>query len=1303
MSYFQKVVDFFFSRRMLALLALVLLAAAVWFIGPLLGFGVLHPLAGVAMRVTVIVMLLALLLCLLLQKPVSLVGIAALCLLLWHAGPLLTIGEMKPLAPAWVRELLIVAVVLCYAAFYLYRRWHAIRADKALLRKFLRGKSKRPGRQAAALHARILAVVSAVAAAVQQLKQMRNTGGVRRLFEGRRYLYELPWYMVIGSAGAGKTSAILNSGMQFPLAEQMGASVIKARNGTENCNWWFTNDSVLIDTAGRYTEQDEQTKPELAAANAAEWRVFLGQLRKYRPRAPINGALLTVSVADLLGKSPVQRTALAAAMRARLAELRSQLGIRFPVYVVLTKLDLLSGFAEYFQTLSAVERAQVWGFTLPYRKETLAFDQDGLRTRCEQELQLLEQRLERGVNQRIVEEYEYLRRRKLHVLPQEFRSLTVSLAQLLEQVFLDSRYDNTQLHTTLRGVYFTSAAQAGKTVAADRSTLSQRFHSGVARANNVAMVDDHAAPGSGAGRSYFLHNLFQQLIIPESHLVRPNMRWELRFRLLRTGGHLLSIAFFIWLLSALALSFNNNHHYLAAVDSKTKALAAQVAAFRKAPSADAVPAVLNAAQALPQYKELDLEHPGGSYRYGLYTAPGVAATAQHTYVELQRQLLLPRIVKRIDTALAAEIDAGNADAVYSALTVYLMLYEQNRFNGDTVKTWVLRDWERADSAAAFGDRAAMVKHLDLLLADGPWIAPAAAKNEDLVQRARAFLNSNPVSSRLYERAKAAMEKEAPENFTLARAIGPQTSTVLTMTSASKAQEHGVPGLYTYDGYHQVFNQRLAEFVGQAQAEDAWVMGRNVGARLASAASGKGAANAGIIDDIRRQYLTDYGNYWQQFLEDIRPLASSADSSSGSLALDVQTLRILAAPDSPLSRLARAVSRETSLSVPAVADDSASSTLADMALGALEKKSSTVRTANTVGKTLNLRQGQKLEKELVDNRFAALREVVTGQADTGSGPALTAKTAAAGDKGLQLDAIIGLLNEQYTLLVVADNALSTNNLPPAADIGAKLRMESAKLPAPFKAVLAGVAERTTDKINQGVGALLSAQMEASIGNACRSAIEGKYPFVASQQEVDIEDFARVFAAGGLLDDFFQKNLAGHVDTNSKPWRYKTAGSAAGAMHGPDLGAFQRAAMIREVFFRDPGAKRLSWKMDVKVASLDPEITQLAIDIDGQSNRYAHGPVLPFTINWPGPRGGAMAEISANPRVRPDTSSVLTNGPWALFRLLERGRIIETASASRLAVDFTFDGRHAVLDLVTGGLPNPFTSNLLKDFHCPTSVA
>src|SRR5690606_19861905 len=92
---------------------------------------------------------------------------------------------------------------------------------------------------------------------------------------------------------------------------------------------------------------------------------FLALLKKSRPRRPLNGVFLTVSVADLLSQGTEARSALAASIRARLLELDERLTTRLPVYVLVTKSDLLYGFMEYFADLGKEQRAQVFGFTLP--------------------------------------------------------------------------------------------------------------------------------------------------------------------------------------------------------------------------------------------------------------------------------------------------------------------------------------------------------------------------------------------------------------------------------------------------------------------------------------------------------------------------------------------------------------------------------------------------------------------------------------------------------------------------------------------------------------------------------------------------------------------------------------------------------------------------------------------------------------------------------------------------------------------------------------------------------------------------
>jgi type VI secretion system protein ImpL len=90
----------------------------------------------------------------------------------------------------------------------------------------------------------------------------------------RRNLYELPWYVIIGPPGSGKTTALVNSGLHFPLAAQLGAGAVRGVGGTRNCDWWFTDQAVLLDTAGRYTTQDSH-----ATVDKAAWLGFLDLLK----------------------------------------------------------------------------------------------------------------------------------------------------------------------------------------------------------------------------------------------------------------------------------------------------------------------------------------------------------------------------------------------------------------------------------------------------------------------------------------------------------------------------------------------------------------------------------------------------------------------------------------------------------------------------------------------------------------------------------------------------------------------------------------------------------------------------------------------------------------------------------------------------------------------------------------------------------------------------------------------------------------------------------------------------------------
>ncbi|WP_342667310.1 type VI secretion system membrane subunit TssM [Comamonas composti] len=1332
----------------------------IWFVGPLIAIGNSQPLLSAEVRVATIVLLCFFILFFLLRWPLYLLLAFLLSMLVWYVGPTFRIGSIHPLESVAARILcmvLIWVVALVYAA---YRFWKMLRNDQDFVKKiFSSSKAEKP----VLAKEEIKTLDAGTQRVLMQLRKMHGRQGLKGFMDGSRYLYELPWYMLVGSPGAGKTTALLNSGLSFPIADQMGAASVQmtlANNaGTINCNWWFTNEAVMIDTAGRYTCQSDGStgmpEPEEGGeldqidvaevvvsadnsrhrnVNAAEWLGFLGILRKYRARAPLNGVLLVVDVGELLQANDQQRTMHAAQIKSRLLELREHLHIRFPVYVLITKMDLLRGFGEYFHALTSEGRGQVLGFTLPLdlaAQTVQGHSASGkavsrMQAACMHEMQLLSQRLEDGINARLQEEFDADRRRLLYALPQEFEALTQVVGQWLELVFNDSRFDITEKGSSLRGVYFTSATQTGDEILAKKTSLFARVRS--------FLGERSQADGRQQGaRSFFLAQLFRKVIFQEAGMVRPNYRWELRYRFVRLLGHFLLAVVFVWALLGMWSSFGNNTNYLQLVSARVDKLLQEVSVLVQAYKPENSLTALDAARPLAYINGLDLQDPPLSYRYGLYSALPVVDAADRNYTALQSNLLLPVIAGRMEAVLRQSIANQDHKFTYDTLAVYLMLSDPKHYKAAELRRWVLNDWQNGyysalaagegTGAAVFGNKASFMPHIESMFSDGKLVQMDAVRDQNLVEQARSFLNASSTSQRLYQRVRSSLQSQAPADFTLVTAVGPQVATVFRRAQGMPL-EKGVPGFFTYDGYHKLFSAKVGEIIQSARGEDSWVMGQQAEAMSVATPLQLTEVDA-LVDDVRRQYLEEYASQWKSFLESVRPLTGD------SLAFDINVVRQLAAPDSPLSRLARAAARETTLSRPLVSaqkNQEEQQGLLEQASKQLDKKIADAK------RNLGLQPQAILERQLVDNQFGALREIVTGKTEIGGVEASSSKSQTG------LETVNALINEYYATLVIANTSLGTNTAPSTnAETATRLRLEADKLPPPFKEVLQGIVQSGAEKVERETADILRAKALVELERIntaytnqvldfCRKGIEGRYPFVASTQEVAIEDFNAMFSAGGILDTFLTRELQPYVDTSTQPWRFKSPeqASIAAAMQspatsqaaaafvqgptlqsellkllqqqGPRLQTFSQAQKIREVFFQEPGARKLAWKMDMRIEELDPNITDLYLDIDGQSQHYAHGPVQALAVKWPGPRGGYQAELSGNPRIRPETSAIMARGPWALMRLLEKASLVNTASSGRTVAVYLLDGRKVALGISSGSYPNPLSSDLLRTFKC-----
>ena len=359
------------------------------------------------------------------------IGFIALSLLIWFGGPMVSVNDYVPLGTVTARLLTIIIIVLVWAIFQLWKQVQAKKDNEGLI----------AGLESSVQQAAPAPVEAGAAQEdIGQLQQNFNDAlSVLRKtklkgIQGEQQLYELPWYIIIGPPGSGKTTAIINSGLRFPLGERFGKQALRGVGGTRDCDFWFTDEAVLVDTAGRYTTQDSH-----AAVDKAGWDGFLDLLKKHRRRRPINGVMVAISLAELMQQSEAERMHHATTIKQRIQELYHKLGIPFPVYVLFTKTDLIAGFMEFFDDLGREEREQVWGFTLPMDSPS---NPEGVVHLFANEFDALIARLNARLSHRMHQERDLSRRTLMHAFPHQLASLKQMADFFLQDIFRPSRYES---------------------------------------------------------------------------------------------------------------------------------------------------------------------------------------------------------------------------------------------------------------------------------------------------------------------------------------------------------------------------------------------------------------------------------------------------------------------------------------------------------------------------------------------------------------------------------------------------------------------------------------------------------------------------------------------------------------------------------------------------------------------------------------------------------------------------------------------------------------------------------------------
>lgn len=982
-------------------------------------------------------------------------------------------------APLWRGGLLLI-IVVGWCGVAAWRVLSARAASKRLADELTRAQGDTEG----------VAVAARMGEALASLRALPGAG--------RDYLYAKPWYVVIGPPGAGKTTALLNSGLRFPHS-----NALKGAGGTRNLDFWFADDAVLVDTAGRFTTQDSA-----ADRDRDGWESFLRQLRKSRPLQPINGVIVAIGLDTLLSSDLNQLDETAARVRRRLEELHSGLEMTPPVYVTFTKTDLLAGFEDFFGDLEVEGRRAVLGHTFepeapPPSAGDFAQAFDGVAL-------ALESRRSGRLNQ-----IRDPRRKALALgFPVQFLEVRDRLVRLLEGAFPSA---SKTAAAQLRGFYFASGVQQGAPIDALLGAVAQVY-------------DAPPTAAEGAGRAYFINRLLTEVILGEAGLARmtPEAR---RKRRLMLGGALAGLAGVTVLILALwSISFVANRHLQSRVLAGANNIAQQIRQdgidMREVratdPDLEAALSSLRALRDLPTgYGERLKGGPPLYMRFGLFQS-SLSRAAQDTYQAALQRILLPRLLLRLE-AYQKE-NAADALALYEPLKSYLMLGGYHvPLDTKGVRAWTIADWQNVTLAGADREdtRKQLGQHLDALLNDKAlgrvWGARTAPLDASVIETSRAQVGALSMADRAYALLRQKASGSNGGDWTAAQTLSTGAAQAFADPEAVKGLR--VPYFFTKTGFAKAY-QLGVQTVQKDLEADLWVLGED---------QDKAATRAqmqGLKAGVANRYASDYIAAWQGVARALTPGDYFANPTAASALLS---------QPSPLRQILSEVRSQTTFAGGTAVDAAGKATLGKMGAAG--------QVMNRFGPD-NPDAGHQIE--------LAFQQLATYVGDGKSVAPIDdflAKLKAALDAKAFLDRASGPSADQAR--IAADQAM------------AALQGAAQMAPGDLQAFVAqSSAQGDRARVASATGAV-GRDYEGGLKADCVSITEGRYPFVRNAMaDAPVGDVLRLFGPGAPFDSF-RTRLQSYLETTGVKWRWRLDDPIAAAFDPTSPEQFQRAAALRDL--------------------------------------------------------------------------------------------------------------------------------------------
>jgi type VI secretion system protein ImpL len=1093
-------------------------------------------------------------------------------------------------------------------------------------------KSTRPDKQA-----EIEELQERLEEAIGKLKQSKLGRGRR----GRNALHALPWYMFIGPPAAGKTTAIKNSGLNFPV----GTDGVRGVGGTRNCDWFFTDQAILLDTAGRYMTEREDEE---------EWHAFLDMLKEHRRQRPINGVIIGISIEELIDAAPDEIEWHANTIRRRTSELVERLGVRFPVYVVFTKCDLLQGFVEFFGDMTHQQREQIWGCTLTEEQR----HKDNLRRVFEREFGRLYNALVDVRSERLSRSMKREERRSVYIFPLEFASAKQNLSLFIDQLFQQNPY---QENPEFRGFYFTSGTQEGAPIDRVIQSLAQEF-------DLARQPDDRSEPPVDT-KSYFIKDIFTDVVIPDQYMVEQTSQSARRGRFMQLGiGVASAVLLAVFAIIVLGAYWTNSGE-LDDVEAAART-AATVRWDGRNPSAD-----LQRIRDLKQ--EIDALEESQAGWFGLASlrldrSGTVLGPARNLYYQTVRplmrnqiQTLQERIRSQVQNRLGTALNPDQHAALHDDLKAYLLLSDQrDRLREASNRSFLvqhlvetaMRSGNLVAQASKEG-RSGQVENQIAAFIEGlaqNRVEPFEASSS-LVRNARRSMDQAPTLENIYARIKQEGMRELDpthlREFLQEAPVG---------VSAFSHQPE-VPGFFTKRGWRAYVQDRIEQEAEDPGGEE-WVLGKESPSLVNSFQDPEQ-----LTVQLEQRYFQEYAAAWERFLRQIS-YRSFSDIRGTS-----EMLRAVGDPfNSPLTYVLGRVTKQTTFEGSQL--EEAGNQVADE----LEQRGK--QKARSRLKTRGALQGSSSENgeasmHPVNRRMIWLHRLNADRAVSGgASPALTQSMRALQDVGRLLETVT---NNPARSVEVAKQVLNENG----GDLGAKLRSIQNNLgqfdPETRRELFERPLRAAWEVILQSAQSHLNDRWADEVSRPFQQHLAGRYPFdPGSSQDAPIVRFRDFFhPQSGHVATFYRDRLAPFLRDGR--YRPKTWEGRGLDMSATTVQMMKQVGKISRSLFTD-GRLQLSFELQPdmpRVTEGNTEAERVFLRIHGTSApTYRLGFRPRQTFRWPGQRDGANLSI----RTSDGTPEKQFNGRWAWFRMLQDAEI-EQRSATEYLLQWRLsdDGQYTIV--------------------------